>query len=505
MQIQKLLGLFIGIMLLLFSMESNGQSKPIFLQEFDRLTEERTSDGISGFALNLTKSAKIRTPFDFTIDSGKWNNSFTISSWIKAVEDFEEYQILELKVSYEDSSEVSWQINKEVNHTWSMQISQGKTVWNYKPSYKNQTICKDWNLITLSYDAIKNEVSLYYNDRQVAIYSLEGLDLNNKVSSIKLNVGGSYFGEIGEWKTFNGLLDEVQVFNTALTNADIVHYYQSFKKKSFINSSSTEIDSLRIMSFNIWHGGNETGKSIGHERIVSIIKSSSADIICMQETYGSGAKIADELGYYFYLRGSNISIMSRYPILETLPSANAFNNGNVHIQVGRHKVAIASVWLNYPIDYWSAIDKGEKLNIDIWKEKQLGNKKTMESIVEVLKNSIENSDQIPLVIAGDFNSGSHLDYIEATKHYNAGYVMPFPTSLYLQQLGFRDSFREVYPNPLKNRGITWSPLNSKTHQDRIDYIYLKGNKIRVLDSKIIDTSNFKYPSDHAAILTTILL
>ena len=37
----------------------------------------------------------------------------------------------------------------------------------------------------------------------------------------------------------------------------------------------------------------------------------------MQETYGSGPIIADRLGYYLYLRSSNNSVLSRYPLVET--------------------------------------------------------------------------------------------------------------------------------------------------------------------------------------------
>ena len=48
-------------------------------------------------------------------------------------------------------------------------------------------------------------------------------------------------------------------------------------------------DSLtfRTMTWNIWHGGREDGERIGPQRVVDVIRQSKADIVAMQETYGS--------------------------------------------------------------------------------------------------------------------------------------------------------------------------------------------------------------------------
>lgn len=88
------------------------------------------------------------------------------------------------------------------------------------------------------------------------------------------------------------------------------------------------------------------------------------------------------------------------------------------------------------------------------------------------------------------------------KELNAGYTMEFPTSKYLDSLGFKDIYREIFPNPAENRGITWTPINPKTHQDRIYYIYLKGNHLKIENSKVVNFHPIRYPSDHAAVKTT---
>ena len=53
------------------------------------------------------------------------------------------------------------------------------------------------------------------------------------------------------------------------------------------------------MTWNIWHGGKEDGETLGPERVIEVIKASGADIIAMQETYGSGEFISESLDFIF--------------------------------------------------------------------------------------------------------------------------------------------------------------------------------------------------------------
>jgi exodeoxyribonuclease-3 len=74
----------------------------------------------------------------------------------------------------------------------------------------------------------------------------------------------------------------------------------------------------------------------------------------------------------------------------------------------------------------------------------------------------------------------------------------------------------VYPDEMKNPGFTWSPIckadDPKTHHDRIDFVYFKGNGLKVTDAKIIgeneenaDIVVAPYPSDHRAVVATFTL
>src|SRR5690606_18432600 len=53
---------------------------------------------------------------------------------------------------------------------------------------------------------------------------------------------------------------------------------------------------LKVMAWNIWHGGREDGKDVGPARVIDVIRNSGADVVAMQETYGSGELIQKELG-----------------------------------------------------------------------------------------------------------------------------------------------------------------------------------------------------------------
>ena len=72
-----------------------------------------------------------------------------------------------------------------------------------------------------------------------------------------------------------------------------------------------EANSFRAMTWNIWHGGREDGDKVGPQRGVEIIKQSKADVIAMQETYGSAEWISEQLGFHFHRRGTHVSIFSR--------------------------------------------------------------------------------------------------------------------------------------------------------------------------------------------------
>lgn len=113
-------------------------------------------------------------------------------------------------------------------------------------------------------------------------------------------------------------------------------------------TDTQRLSQLKVMAFNIFHGGHELGQEVGVNRVVEVIKAENPDVIGMVETYGSGAIIADALGYYFYLRSSNLSIMSRYPITDTYDLYDSFNCSAATLQISSsQQINYINLWLDY--------------------------------------------------------------------------------------------------------------------------------------------------------------
>lgn len=278
---------------------------------------------------------------------------------------------------------------------------------------------------------------------------------------------------------------------------------------------------LKVLEWNIWHEGH-TNK-FGHEAcesVIGILRKSEADVILMIETYGSSVQVADSLGYYYRLLSSNLSIYSRYPIVKTYTfpdSIPTFNLGGVEIDMNGTRVRLFDTWLYYLPDARVApVEKSED-EIIAW-EKSETRDEEIRTILSVLSPMMAQTDSIPLIIGGDFNSHSHLDWTEATRHLykHGGAVVNWPVSRMMTDAGFSDSFRELNPDPVKNIGTTWlteaDSLETPDRSDRIDFIYYKGKTIKAVESQCYDCrlwypftfkgTAFRYPSDHGFVLTT---
>ena len=74
----------------------------------------------------------------------------------------------------------------------------------------------------------------------------------------------------------------------------------------------------------------------------------------MQETYGSGELISEALGFNFLPRGTNVSIMSRFPILEDISVYHEFKCVGAIIELpDKTPLAFYSIWLPYDAEIWA--------------------------------------------------------------------------------------------------------------------------------------------------------
>ncbi|MDO0930362.1 HAD-IA family hydrolase [Streptomyces sp. DG2A-72] len=268
---------------------------------------------------------------------------------------------------------------------------------------------------------------------------------------------------------------------------------------------------LRVMSWNLWHGGTKVDDHRAKQ--LKAILETGADIVGLQETAGTAAQeLAEALGWYHHRAGENLGIISRHPIVAHFGDQHVgfYGAAGVRVRVapGR-EVDIWTAHLDYTPygPYEAAFDVLPAADLIAHEEVRLAQ---MRDALRRIAASAD--DTTPVVLVGDMNSPSHLDWPDVA----------WPVTKAAEEAGLRDSYREAHPDPAKHPGHTWSPIHSVHEdgsgrpepQDRIDYVLHNGEGLRVLDSTTFvsgtprswpDVTGNDWPSDHAAVITTFAL
>lgn len=476
-----------------------GHETGISFDESEYQTDEYTlTKGIDGSALDLSESSYNRKSiFAEAVDPTDFSKSFTVGIWVKTTAKFQGTKAIFTNKSKFTGKGIA--LTTQDNGSWMFLFTDGShDQWEYKPTAQRQPINDgEWHFLAVTFNKNKQEMRMYYDGLNVAIYSTNGnIDFN---SGRALRIGSI---DDTSWNCFNGAVDEF-VFSDKVMSADQIGTIYTDLSRKLVNKPelAAKIDGFRVMDFNIWHGGHEFGEEVGVQRVVDVIKEADPDIVGIIETYGSGAEIADALGYYFHLRSSNLSIMSRFPIEDTYDFYDSFKCSAATIRVSKsQKLNYINLWLNYlPSTHDQVVvrkDKVEDIVAGEWTTRAAELKGMMDNA------GVMTSDaKTPMIVSGDFNSDSHLDWCESAKDMHYGYVLPWPTSILMKERGFKDSYREIYPDPVKNPCLTWSPYSKSDLQYRIDFIYYKSSDIKATAAQMIDHHPVRFPSDHAAITT----
>ena len=276
-----------------------------------------------------------------------------------------------------------------------------------------------------------------------------------------------------------------------------------------VDCKNPKYKSIKVMTWNIWHGGLHGSKADKFKKdtantvnVYKVVKQETPDILLMQETYCCGMEIAKQAGYTYSVRASsNLSIHSKYKITDTLKIFKPFNAHAVVIDVDGQELLFVNVWLNYIPDSFEAIKT-------MTPDSLIANEgptrlKEISAIIHAV-DSLGKSLKIPVIIGGDFNSPSHLDWVESTKEFHYGKVVAWPVSKLMLDRGYTDTFREVYTDLTQTLEGTWGYLSRRDIiSDRIDFIYYKGHNLKPVSSKIVmeDPEGGFFNSDHRAVLT----
>jgi endonuclease/exonuclease/phosphatase family metal-dependent hydrolase len=457
-------------------------------------------------SLNLSGTSKIRKPVVITCsneNSFADYGEFTAEVWVKkVVGDNERYVIAGSKEPFEESF-VGWEFVTAVNGSWAWVMSDGESQWSYNPTDKIQNLNDDqWHQLVFSLNRSKSEARVYFDGKNRALFSLT--ELHNSCISHRFYIGADPMAMDFRMETLNGFVGGFKIWARALKDEEVENSFiaHSSKQLSVVEKPKGRIS---VMTWNIWHGGKHPGKTVGIQRVADVIRDSNADIILLQETDGSGEKIADALGYSYFYRSTNLSVLSRYPFVDSYDIFKPHNFGCVSVDVGgKGDVLFCPVWLDNLPNIGAYIKAGSAIPDSIIERERQTRGRQMRFILGELA-SFSQSKNHTLVVAGDFNSGSHLDWTERNRKNYHNLVVEFPVSKLMEEQGFIDTYRMIHPDETINLGQTWSPVFKNSLQDRIDFIYYKGDKLKPVTSYIIDNHPYGFPSDHAALVTVFFL
>jgi exonuclease III len=275
---------------------------------------------------------------------------------------------------------------------------------------------------------------------------------------------------------------------------------------------------LRVMTLNIFYGGDELDLSAGGfcekasgcprtlAKMIDAIRASRADVVGLEEGEHSTRKVADALGWF---ASERMQIVSRYRLID--PPEGRGRYVFVELAPGR-VVAVGNVHLpSDPYGPYLVRDGGSAEEL-----RELEVSVRLPAIQEQLTVLPRLAAKgIPVFLTGDFNSPSHLDWTPEVAAVREEVRFPFdwPVSRALADGGFRDSYRQVHPDPVAVPGFTWTSggpesVENEVH-DRIDWVLAAG-RARAVRSEIlgeeggpdVDIGVDPFPTDHRGVVST---
>ncbi len=280
---------------------------------------------------------------------------------------------------------------------------------------------------------------------------------------------------------------------------------------------ATEPTALRVMTFNILHGGTERGQPLSQSAEVMKL----ADVVGIQETHAeqtdNSVKLAKLLGWHHFQQGGKTAVVSRYPITGHTP-----NRWGVYIKVaGDLTVCLfnvhfpASPYQPYQllgIPYGDDVPfiKTESEAID-WANRSRG-----AELGRMLKElSVVHERGTPIFVTGDFNEPSFQDWTQPAADAGVHPIkVTYPATKRVTDHGMIDSYRELHRNELQRPGYTWTPLTETSdqldHHDRIDFVFADNRYCDIESCQVVgeneesaDIVVTPWPSDHRAVLATV--
>ena len=265
---------------------------------------------------------------------------------------------------------------------------------------------------------------------------------------------------------------------------------------------------LRVGVFNIEYGGVH----VSFDKVVRAIERGGAQIVGIEEAQTHIPRLARELGWPYF--SERLQVVSQFPLIDP-PGADG-RYLLAEVQPGA-VVAIQNVHL--PSNPYGPfrVKQGQSRK----KVLRIENRLRVPAIEPTLAAAEPlMADDIPVFLVGDFNTPTWEDWTRRMVGVRPQirYPVRWPVSLAVEDAGFVDSYRTVYPNPMRHPGLTWWANRPKLFggypprsapQDRIDLIYatpdaapLRSIIVGETHSPLADVGVHPWPSDHRSVVST---
>ncbi len=262
---------------------------------------------------------------------------------------------------------------------------------------------------------------------------------------------------------------------------------------------------IKLLQLNIWQEGVMVKN--GYEALADELARADADFVMLSEVRNyKGTRFCDRIVaslkergktyYSFYSYDSGL--LSKFPIVD---SAVIFPENGDHGSIYKltadwegKRVCVYTAHLDYRNCAYYRVrgydgSTWEKMEPDTVVASLLADNVASQRDDAIRKFMEDAEKEVArghlVFIGGDFNEPSHLDWTEATQDSadHRGVVIPWTVSTMLAGAGYRDTYREMYPDPVKNPGytypadsretevsrLTWTP--DADERERIDFIY----------------------------------
>lgn len=270
------------------------------------------------------------------------------------------------------------------------------------------------------------------------------------------------------------------------------------------------------------------------KNMFELVLAADPDVVLIQETYGSFERFKKGLpGYNAILQSECNSVFTKFeiegsrrlwvdkraqdPIVFNTPVLEFADvkAGDLHFRVSSFAMFWQPLCVHTPADL--TVEQLLEQERSLQTYPLSPRPQAINEALAAMNEYLAEKERIPMIIGGDFNSLSHLDWTAANggAEGHCGRVVPWPVSLAMVGSGFTDAYRAVHPDEVKEYGVTVPVVGNDPKRPRplvrIDYVYSAGSMLKPVEAEVITGEYHKpfewrgrkfsmFPSDHSALL-----